>query len=119
MKNINTIITSGLAIAVAVLFYLHFSSNKKSNAPINTKSQNGKPALIAYFEMDSIQSQYQYYKDVESELTKMKLELENNLSKKENENNNVLRAFQNKFKDINQSSSDVDKAAARQHQNVG
>ncbi len=59
-----------LVLAVAVLFYLHFSSAKSGNTG---ESSSSKPApsgnfRIAYFEGDSIQTQFNYFKDVQNEL---------------------------------------------------
>ncbi|MCX6208533.1 MAG: OmpH family outer membrane protein [Bacteroidetes bacterium] len=118
MKNINIVITSILAIAVAVLFYMQISANKKNATPTATKPQNSKGCLIAYFEMDSIESQYDYYKDVKKELDKKQLEAQNMLAKKENENANIIRGYQNKFKDLgaNGNVSDAEKSAAMQAQ---
>lgn len=67
MTKISTILTFVLAIAVAVLFYFQF---KKPLAPAEkgnaTKLTAGK---IAFFEMDSLQNNYDYYKQVIKELT--------------------------------------------------
>jgi ParB family chromosome partitioning protein len=52
-----------LAIAVAVLFYFHFSSNKQ-NKSMAAKSSCAKGCVIAYFEMDSIQNHFDYYKQI-------------------------------------------------------
>lgn len=117
MKNINTIVTSVLVIAVAVLFYLQLSNKKNTNS-IVAKPQTGKSCLIAYFEMDSIENKYEYYKDVKKELDKKQLDAQNILAKKENENANIIRGYQNKFKDLgaNGNVSDADKTAAMQAQ---
>lgn len=56
-----------LAIAVAVLFYFQF---KKPN-PVAQKETTSKitAGKIAFFEMDSLQNNYDFYKQVISELT--------------------------------------------------
>ena len=115
MKNINTIITSILAIAIAVLFYLQFSSNKKNSTIVVAKPQSGKSSSIAYFEMDSIQNQYELYKDVIKELTKKEQDVRNVLAQKKNENSSIQRKYQEKFKDLKQSNiTEADQAAAMQ-----
>lgn len=60
-----------LLALVGVLFYLHFSSNKKE-AP---KQASAAPAAakefkIAYFEMDSLEASFALVKDVKSELSR-------------------------------------------------
>lgn len=115
MKNINTIITSILTIAIAVLFYLQFSSNKKNSTIVVAKPQSGKSSSIAYFEMDSIQNQYELYKDVIKELTKKEQDVRNVLAQKKNANSSVQRKYQEKFKDLKQNNiTEADQAAAMQ-----
>src|SRR4051794_21613887 len=60
-----------LLILVGVLFYLHFSSSRKQSTPPVTKVMDAAPAgpfKIGYFEMDSIENNYEYLKEVKSEL---------------------------------------------------
>ena len=60
-----------LLILVGVLFYLHFSgSPKKTDAVSPTGTTNVKAGAftIAYFEMDSVENNYEYLKDVRNEL---------------------------------------------------
>lgn len=113
MKNINNILTYVLLAAVSVLFYLQLSSKSKAPIPVAAKPQNGKACSIAYFEMDSIENQYEYYKEVKKDLDKKQLEAQNLLAKKENEIENLIRSYQNKFKDLgaNGNVTEADKAA--------
>ena len=96
MKNTNNIINIVLAIAVAVLFFLHFSSNKKTNTPTAAKPANGKTCMIAYFEMDSIQNHFEYYKEIIEELSKKEQQAKNILAAKKNENISKLKEYQSK-----------------------
>lgn len=67
MKNFTLGLNVVLALAVAVLFYLHFSSKKTVvAAPTNNTSSSG--FKIAYFESDSLETGFNYYKDVSKEL---------------------------------------------------
>lgn len=72
MKNFNSIATGILAAAVAVLYFLHFTGNSsvKSRQEPNGKDSISMPAAvrIGYFEMDSIESQYLYIKEVQAQL---------------------------------------------------
>jgi outer membrane protein len=69
MKNFTFGLNIVLVLAVAVLFYLHFSSassNKVANA--GTKAVPAGNFKIAYFETDSIQNQFEYFKEIDNEL---------------------------------------------------
>ncbi len=50
--------------------YLHFSSSKKTEikSASPTDANTAGPFKIAYFEMDSIENNYEYLKDVRNEL---------------------------------------------------
>lgn len=76
-----------LALAVLVLFYLHFSSNKTpiAVANINTVVADGK-FKIAYFEMDSLENHYEYF-----------IEVRNVLRGKDQENGRQLSEMKNTF----------------------
>lgn len=72
MKHLNTVITVLLAIAVAVLFYLQFrgtgASKKPKSIAVNDSGVVAQIAPIAYFEMDSVEQQYLYIKEVQNKL---------------------------------------------------
>ncbi len=68
-KNYTLGLNIVLILAVAVLFYLHFSSpsgNAVSSA--GTKAVPTGSFKIAYFETDSIQNQFEYFKQIDNEL---------------------------------------------------
>lgn len=79
-----------LLVLVGVLFYLHFSSAKKTaSAAISVSDTDTAPAgsfRIAYFDMDSIERNYEYLKDVKNEL-----------KAKENELNGQLNSLKNRY----------------------
>jgi outer membrane protein len=69
MKNFTTGLNIALVLAVAVLFYLQFSNKKSVTAPNSaTVSANSGSFRIAYFEMDSIETHYEYFKEVRNVL---------------------------------------------------
>ena len=69
MKNFTLGFNIVVAVAVAVLFYLHFSSsNSGSVSAGSTKAVPAGSFKIAYFETDSIQNQFEYFKEVAGEL---------------------------------------------------
>ena len=84
-----------LLILVGVLFYLHFSSNKKTTSESVAVPNTAAAGTfrIAYFDMDSIERNYNYLKNVKNEL-KVK---ENELTKQLNTLKNRYLSKVNKF----------------------
>lgn len=69
-----------LTAAAAVLLFLYFGGNKKSNVVKTVTSDSGKletQTRIAYIDMDSVQENYTYAKDFLDKIKKM--ESDNNL----------------------------------------
>jgi outer membrane protein len=84
MKNLSLIINAILAVAIAVLFFLHFKDGSKSAAPqFSTSASSGGSAAsgssIAYVDLDSLEANYTYYKDKKAEFEKTQKNLENTL----------------------------------------
>jgi outer membrane protein len=69
MKNFTLGLNIVLVAAVAVLFYLHFSSPSGTTVTATgTKVVPSGNFRIAYFETDSIQNQFEYFKEISGEL---------------------------------------------------
>ncbi|HEY8389021.1 MAG TPA: OmpH family outer membrane protein [Parasegetibacter sp.] len=71
MKNFLVVLNIVALALIGVLFYLHFSGQKtatKSVAASGDSSVLNTQGAIAYFEMDSVENQYEYVKDVLQEL---------------------------------------------------
>jgi outer membrane protein len=82
MKSISWIVNGVLAVAVIVLFFLHFSTNSTpTKASINDKGG----VKIAYFEIDSIQNSYEFFKEVKSSLQVKDMENTKQLTNLKNE----------------------------------
>lgn len=76
-----------LLILVGILFYLHFSTDKKTLSTVAVHDTTPAGAFkIAYFDMDSIEKNYDYLKNVKNEL-----------KTKETELNAQLNALKNKY----------------------
>lgn len=87
MKNFTIGLNVVLVLAVAILFYLQFSSPKKSSAVSNATSTIAPGSFkIGYFEMDSIENHYEYFKEVR-----------NTLRGKEQDNGRQLAEMKNTF----------------------
>ena len=83
MKSINWVINGVLVVAVAVLYFLHFS---ETNTPIKASALSAGGTKVAYFEIDSIQNNYEFFKEVKSAL-----------QVKDMENSKQLTALKNAF----------------------
>jgi outer membrane protein len=88
MRNISTYLSLLALIGVGVLFYFQFSSHKKQERPAISRvsSDSSGHFKMAYFDIDSLQDKYQYFKDVSGDI-----------KKKESEMNSQLNALQNSY----------------------
>lgn len=92
-KNVLLAFNIVLLALVGVLFYLHFSSNSSSKKKFGsnksaTDTAHCGPFRMAYFEMDSIENNYAYLRDVKDEL-----------KVKENQMSEQLRSMRNRYID--------------------
>lgn len=100
MKNASPILNVVLLVAVAVLFYLHFSANKAAAPKLSTASVGGKTAVpsgdfrIAYFIMDSIDNSFAMMKDVREELTKEEEKMTADLTRMQKRYNDKVTQYQ-------------------------
>jgi len=83
MKSNSWIFNGVLAVAVVILYILHFTSG---NTPIKAAAAGGAGTKVAYFEIDSIQNSYEFFKEVKS-----------SLQVKDMENAKELTALKNAF----------------------
>lgn len=98
MKNLSLALNAVLFILVGILFYLHFSSKSKSGATQQVIQANGKSIAvpqIAYVDIDSFQTNYEFFK------TK-KAALEAKQNAMEAELNRSVSAFQGKIAALQQ-----------------
>lgn len=93
-----------LLILVGVLFYLHFSSAKKitSDAVSVADTSPAGPFRIAYFDMDSIERNYEYLKDVKNELKAKENQLNGQLSGMKNRYMSKVSKFQQEAQTMTQ-----------------
>src|SRR5689334_14428673 len=105
MKNGLLILNVVLLAAVAVLFYLHFSTAKKTDvrtATSGTGSSANSAFKIAYFDMDSIANTFSMVKDVKTELSKKEDALNNELTRMEREYRAKAAQYQAQAPNMNQ-----------------
>jgi outer membrane protein len=82
MNKISTVLSLLSLALVGVLFYLHFTHKEKLNKVSDAAVKNSSVSFkIAYFDIDSLQSNYEHYKDALDEMKKveqgMNAELQN------------------------------------------
>ncbi len=99
MKNLSLALNAVLLIAVAVLYFLHFSDNKKAvAAPAKVVASTGNTvpqASIGYVDLDSLNENIVYIKtkrkELEGEQRSIENEWENGYRNLENQKNNFLK----------------------------
>lgn len=97
MKNFTIGLNVFLVVAVAILFYLHFSNTKKSTLTLQANKQEiNNNFKIAYFEMDSIENNYEYLKDVRNTLRALEQQKSSELLGLKNANKAKLSDYQKK-----------------------
>lgn len=111
MKNASLILNVVLLIAVAVLFYLHFSPGKKTETAkaTNVGSPGAVPKgdfRIAYFEMDSINNSFSVVKDVRAELGKEEEKMNAKLTQMQKTYNDKLMQFQSRGQSMSSEESE-------------
>ncbi|HLX92496.1 MAG TPA: OmpH family outer membrane protein [Puia sp.] len=87
MKYISTIFSVLALLLIIVLFFLFFNHTKQiERISVATEKQSASTFRIAYFELDSLEAHYEYFKDGE-----------NQLKTKESVMNSELSSMQSKF----------------------
>lgn len=72
MKNFSLILNIFLLLLVGYLYYLHFSSSKKSVTYVHSAKDSScnHGNKVAYLDLDSLQANYEYYKVLKTEFEK-------------------------------------------------
>jgi len=99
-----------LLVAVAVLFYLHFSTGKTANV----KTSAAKPSAtsetecrIAYFEMDSIENSFTEVKDVKNELGREEDRINSEMASLEKKYRDKIAQYQSQASTMTQVQSEM------------
>ncbi|MBG9378299.1 OmpH family outer membrane protein [Panacibacter sp. DH6] len=92
-----------LIIAVGVLYYLYFDYTHRDSHKIEqAQTAAANTFKIAYFELDSLQTQYEYYKEVKDYLTKKDADYSAQLNSIRNRYQGKLREYQEKGPTLSQ-----------------
>lgn len=111
MKNGLVVINAVLLIAVAWLVYKQIGSRKDQRAVTSAATHDTStapgPFRIAYFEMDSVEANYEMVKDVKAELSKKQDAMNSELNKMDHGYRDKVNEYQGKAKSMSQVQSEA------------
>ena len=112
MNKVLLVLNGLLVIAVGYLLYVQLSSKKSSSTESHPSSammpgNSNDGFRIAYFEMDSLEKNYEMVKDVRVELNKQQETMNAELDKMSKEYQDKLNEYQSKASTMNQAQSDA------------
>lgn len=111
MKNASLVLNAVLLLAVAVLFYLHFSSAQPAKGASVKGSGRADTAhssfRIGYFEVDSIQNSFSMVKELTAEMEQKKQTMQNDLGKMEKALYDKANEYQSKANTMSQTESEM------------
>jgi outer membrane protein len=93
MKNVSIALNVVLVIAVAVLYYLHFSSNKKTSSGTSSEVAVGEGNVL-YINTDSVVMAYNFTKDKSAFMEENNKQREQMLRNKQAAYENAVRKYQ-------------------------
>jgi outer membrane protein len=110
MRQISTLLSVVALIGVAVLFYLHFSPSRTVGKQ-GTQATSATPAKtdfkIAYFDIDSLQEKYEYFKDVSGDVRTKEANMTSQLNALQDTYQKRLKQLQDKGPSMTQSEGEA------------
>ena len=108
MKNISTFLSTLSLLLVGVLYYLHFThQDKKHGISVSDYKKDSSDFRIAYFDIDSLQSQYEYFKDVTDQIKSKENTMSSELIALENSYKKKIKEWQEKGANMTQSEGEA------------
>ncbi len=109
MRNISTYLSILALVAVGFLYYLHFKGEKKSIANHTGKvsAAGSNNFRIAYFDIDSLQEKYEYFKDVSGQMKVKESTLTSQMDALQNTYQKRLKELQDKGPTMTQSEGEA------------
>jgi outer membrane protein len=97
MKKLSVILYVVLFLAVAVLYFLHFSGNSKPRKSVTTANISGSPAKgIAYINIDTVIFKFDMFLDRRNDLMAKQKSAEAELNSKGNQYQKDVKDYQDK-----------------------
>ncbi|HUR12511.1 MAG TPA: OmpH family outer membrane protein [Flavitalea sp.] len=109
MKQISTILSVAALILVAILFVLFFTKEKPrtlANTSVRDSGNTGS-FRIAYFDIDSLQSRYEYFKDAFNQMKSKENQMSAELTNLENSYQRKIREWQEKGPNMTQTEGEA------------
>jgi len=108
MRHISTYLSILALVAVGFLYYLHFKQEKKSVVHTSKSVSTGSSDFrIAYFDIDSLQEKYQYFKDVSGQMKQKEANLSSQMDALQNTYQKRLKELQEKGPTMTQSEGEA------------
>ena len=108
MKNIATVLSIISLILISVLFYLHFSQKPVVKAsPAVTTNAERSDFRIAYFDIDSLQTHFEYFKKVSNEMKARENAMTVELRTLENSYQKKIKEWQEKGANMSQAEGEA------------
>ena len=116
MKNASLVLNAVLAVAVAVLYYLHFS-DKTTTEPVSAGTTKSAPVRkTVYVNVDSLLTNYEYFKDTRKVLESKRFQLDNELNNKGRSLQNEVAFFQQRAQPMTMEQGRATEAALQKKQ---
>ena len=113
MKNISTILSILALLLIATLFYLHFTHVEALKKVSVVAEKNAHTNFkIAYFDIDSLQEHYDYFKDVSGEMKKKESSMTAELNDLQAQYQKTVRKWQAKGNNITQQEGEAAPSAS-------
>lgn len=137
-KKVSVIFNVVLSIAVVILFVLFFNLKKSvasatdvlpvvstnsdtSKAPLSSTNivakNNSTESKIGYFELDSLESNYSYFKRINGDIISQEKSVQNKLQAMQNSFNEEVKAYQKKAPNMSQNDQMAYEQKLREMQN--
>ena len=103
MKKISTVLSIIALVLTGVLYFLHFTEKKELKSPVVAESKNPQAKFnIAYFHVDSLQNNYQEFKDAFEKIKQKENSMNSELENLNNTYQKRIREWQNKGENMTQ-----------------
>lgn len=115
MKNASLAINAVLAVAVAVLYYLHFKSATPAT-PVKIAPTVVEGRKVVYVNVDSLVTNYEYFKDTRKVLESKEYQLQNDLQNRARSLQNEAALFQQRAPTMTQEQGRATEASLQKKQ---